>query len=294
MLLYGQYEPMLSDGSQWYHYFWFEAGCNHHLVVEGDTILNERTYKKILNKGDNCNFSKYTFAREDTTARKVWYYYDYSSTEALLYDFSLDIGDTVVLEAAVYSDALILDSISNIFPKQHLCDLVSEIDRGHHKIFYLSYANCEHCINQVLWIEGVGNISNPFLPCLPWTEGSSGDVTLCHFDENGTWNYHYPDPFCEELENPCLGTILNVPEVEEQHIEIYPNPFEYGCFILPKNTDTQLASISFYNLQGVLQKRIDSPIGEQFISLSELPNGVIYVILETQRGQLLTKRLLKQ
>lgn len=57
----------------------------------GDTIINSKVYKKLV--GD---FSALTFIREDTTVKKVFVLYPLDDTsEQVLYDYNLKIGDTI-------------------------------------------------------------------------------------------------------------------------------------------------------------------------------------------------------
>ena len=78
-----QYRPMLEEGSEWYHYFWFEASCNHELRVQGDTTINGKDYKVVLNERDLCNFEEKTFVREDLETRQVYLFY-FDTTEIMI------------------------------------------------------------------------------------------------------------------------------------------------------------------------------------------------------------------
>lgn len=283
-----QYLPMLNQGSEWYHYFWFEASCNHHLVVDGDTIINNIEYKKIINQGDLCNYPYYTFAREDTINKQVYYHYS-DTTEIMIYDFSLTEGDTLRSTFQYSEFDMVLDSISVHLPQYSPCFLPPEVYINEPRIFYLSHVNCLHC-DQIIWIEGIGNISNPFYSFESWTAGSLGNALLCHFDETGFRDYHYV--YCEEPE-PCQGPIVSTDEVEKETlIKFYPNPFSDKVYLEVADDVDFINSIEFYNSEGLLIRR-ESEILSQNINLSRFNSGLIYVVIRTKNGKVITKKLIK-
>lgn len=56
-----------------------------------DTVINSLTYAKILVIGGGATF----YVREDTIAKKVYVFNQGDLAEAILYDFSLHVGDTL-------------------------------------------------------------------------------------------------------------------------------------------------------------------------------------------------------
>lgn len=279
-----QYLPMLNQGSEWHHYYWFETSCNHHLIVDGDTTINKMQYKKIINQGDLCNYEYYTFAREDTVAKQVFYHY-YDTTEVLIYDFSLKTGDTI----KSIEFEMIVDSISSHLPQYGRCQ-PPEVYIDQPKIFYLSHVNCPSC-KQTIWIEGIGNISNPFYSFISWSAGNLGDALLCHFDQTGFWDYHYV--FCEEPES-CKGPVVKTDEIEnEPLIKFYPNPFSDEVYLEIDGSESLISSIEYYNALGI-RFRNEKEIFSQNIRLSEVHSGLIFVVIRTKKGKMITKKLIKR
>ncbi|MBK9735619.1 MAG: T9SS type A sorting domain-containing protein [Saprospiraceae bacterium] len=279
---------MLNDKSEWHHYFWFEASCNHHLIVEGDTIINNINYKKIINYGDICNYPYYTFAREDTIKKQVFYYYS-DTTEIMIYDFSLTVGDTIKSVFQYYQFNMVIDSIITKLPEYSPCSLPPEIYIETPKIFYLSHINCPDC-KQVIWVEGIGNISNPFYCYIPWTAGGLGDALICHFDEKGFQDYHYV--YCEEPE-PCKGPIVATEELENEiQLQFYPNPIHETTFLEIIDIKKNIISIDLYNSAGMLMIK-KNEIFSQNINLSEFNPGLIYVVLRTKKGEVIIRKLIK-
>jgi hypothetical protein len=93
------------------------------------------------------------YLREDTAARQVYFMDNQFGVEELLYDFSMQPGDSITINFAspgFYQNGIyILDSISPI-------NLIS----GVHRLFFLHNSLNPPQMGQLQWIEGVGNPGN--------------------------------------------------------------------------------------------------------------------------------------
>ncbi len=111
-----------------------------------DTVINTKTYAKIFSTGNNSTF----FVREDTIAKKVYIKSNATASEVILYDFSLNVGDTLYAQygwGAGYK--LIVRTIDTV-----------TILAGQRREFYLSDTS-----GNVFYtaIESVGSVNDPFL-----------------------------------------------------------------------------------------------------------------------------------
>ena len=111
-----------------------------------DTVTYNDTLYYTLNECVGCA-SKYL--REDTTAKKVYYsgYYPGAETggEGLLYDFSMEVGDSILLNDGYYH--LLEDKqIENIFGVERF-------------VYYLSWYEE---MGYIIWIEGIGSLAGIF------------------------------------------------------------------------------------------------------------------------------------
>ena len=89
------YRPFIEDGKVWtYHYYNDFTGKEFYesLTVSGDTVINNKSYKKIV---DVATGRVYCALREE--GRKVYANYPNYSGENLIYDFGLNLGDTFPL-----------------------------------------------------------------------------------------------------------------------------------------------------------------------------------------------------
>jgi hypothetical protein len=169
-----QYKPMLTDST-----IWREVNIpNWNIQVALDTVINGFSYKK-LNRGN------LPLLREDTSSKKVYYLWPHSTAEAILYDFSLMVGDSIFINHSLANgfpnpfDAwYVVDSV--LYPMiegttRKMLVLITQKSVGPNN--YFSGYNCSPS-NCLLWIEGIGSTNrlfylaegtiigfNPYLSC---------------------------------------------------------------------------------------------------------------------------------
>jgi len=77
--------------------------CSQTVTVTGDTTINSNTYKVISGLQG--------FVREDTVLGKVWFYDTDNSTEYLVMDLGLNLGDTFDIYFSNVAMPMIVDSV---------------------------------------------------------------------------------------------------------------------------------------------------------------------------------------
>lgn len=127
-------------------------GSNSYFQTNGDTNLNNITYKKLMIT-DQFSTCIAGFLREDSLARKVYFVNTIGGNEELIYNFSLNVGDSIPLnfyQSGFYTSGnFTVDSISII-----------TITAGQRRIFYLT--NHTQPSYSLEWIEGAGSPEHPF------------------------------------------------------------------------------------------------------------------------------------
>lgn len=236
--------------------------------VVGDTVMNEKHYKKFMGfyVDDGTYASFPTFIREDTIEKKIYTKPIYSindSTEYLLYDFSLNVGDTFL---TYYIDpwltkpggsfkVVAIDSINLTGTKRKMFTLVG------HPFFHPSSSQTAY------WIEGIGSTGN-FLYSGD-TPGGTGELT-CFFD-NGIQIYKSPKY------SDCLYFWSGIEELQNKHtLNDYPNPFEDIITIDSENKNK--VNIRCVNQVGQTVFSSDFVLLKNYkIDLSFLKEGIYYL-----------------
>ncbi len=243
------------------------VGTGYSIKVSTDTVISSATYHKLIIpylKWDstNCTFASITTniyrgcIREDTVAKKVFYVYPTLTTEKLLYDFNLQVGDTVlgVLETFWPKDTVIsIDSVQT-----------AGAGGGWHKRWFIN-----SCYN-IYVIEGVGS-----------TYGLIEDSPGCGPDN--TWRELYcmnASTYIYPAISDC-DAITSMPEsIKETTLQIFPNP-SFGKFQLALDNKVlkQKPVLMIYNAFGQLILKQELSTTE--IDLSPSPKGIYFIKIQT-------------
>lgn len=148
-----------------------------------DTLINGITYKRLLlTESGNPNYCQQGYIREDTAARKV-YFMDLTQTaERLIYDFTLQIGDSIYVDGGSQfhyfpSGYYVLDSIT---PFQTISGITN-------KFTFQPSGGSTPFINPLIWLEGIG-FPGELIYDIPSANGGSGLFSAC---SNGFNWYSY-------------------------------------------------------------------------------------------------------
>ncbi len=101
----GQTYYFMNDSAEWKVDYSYIPGlydcynCEYKYYFSGDTIINSTLYKKLrrstLEQGYIFTDEYEGGLRQDSISKKVWFVGGYLPVEELLYDYSLDLGDTI-------------------------------------------------------------------------------------------------------------------------------------------------------------------------------------------------------
>ena len=228
----------------------------------GDTTFNNQDYKKVYHIVDDStlNFDNMTYfaAIRENVAKQVFVKLIDFEDEILIYDFSLNVGDTMFSNSPFgylgYGICIItgIDSIeleNNQFRRRFIIN--------------------ETSYTQDYWIEGIGSIGGLFHPIMDYVIGSYCELTC--FKDNETAVY-INNPACDK----CFCTLLTpVKELEKgkEFVNIYPNPATNEITIeIQKEKGT--STIKIFNLYG---KQIENRESNSFpvkLNIDYWPNGV--------------------
>ncbi len=212
VLVYSQdYFPIIEEGKTWnvlavaasYPYPWDTTCSTISYQLSGDTIIDAVTYKKMYSSYEEipANWNLYSFIREDAN-KKVWLKDTMAEDEYLLYDFSINEGDSLLVGnyEPVY---LFVDSVTSI--------MVNETLRQ--KYWMSCKAQPDY---RETWIEGIGSNKG-----IVWSGSAfitGGWYWLLCTTENGGSTYMNPNF------NTCYFLSTSIAERESLKFNIYPNP----------------------------------------------------------------------
>ena len=246
---------------------------NASYAIMGDTVIDEITFKAIYVTPDSIfdpAASIYHSAVRDSANH--WLFIPRDETEEyLLYDFSLEVGDTVQINNP-WEDGLktlIAFDVDSV-----------ELADGYYKRIgvgiYDPPSGQPHVIDQ--WIEGVGSVNGLFYSA--WYIMDAGYQLLC-FHSNDTLVYlNSPDGTCGYI---FVGVI---DQVSSSTIKIYPNPFT-NVLNIESSVDFM---VRIYDASGI---EIYSG-RDQTIDLSWLNTGLYFLRLYDSNNRVTTtNKLLK-
>lgn len=221
--------------------------ASYQYAYEGDTLINGFIYKKI-NKTGIIYFSwcypgtplGYQGAfREDTVAKKAYLVLPGATADSLLYDFSLQIGDTV--KTVLHQMSVFASSCTDYIVTSIDSQLIGSTYR---KKWFIS-GNPSGCLAG--YVEGMGNLYG-FLDSYYYFEQGAN---LCCFTIDSTPQYLST---CFNI-NVCAP--VNVAEgLLFKQIDIHPNPVIENTFSLSvaPMLGESISEIEFYDSQGINYK----------------------------------------
>ncbi len=256
-------------------------------VFNEDTIIDEKTYHKLFILNDtvlNRENAIYMGAIREDGTKKVYYRGDHiflvdplyspEEEEIQVYDFSVDIGDTIRNAIFTLSEHFLVVSDIDTIIINNTC---------RKRFHFLLYGIIPHYIK---WVEGIGNMNGLlFYSGSVWSDGTDNDL-VCLF-QNDTLVYHYSEY------NECFYTLTNVIETKEDYkIIIFPNPIqEIGVMFLNN-------SYCYLEIYSIIGKRIKTynveDLEEITLKRSDFQSGLYLFKLignnkKTCRGKLIFK-----
>ncbi len=227
------------------------ANENYTIEIAGDTLINSTVYHKLntpfveyLPTGNCPSFTLPGYKgaiRQDTSLKKVFFIPPTNNVEQLLYDFNLQIGDTV--KGFTESFNFTIDTVISI-------DSVI-VGSTYRKRWFIN-----NCYNIYL-IEGVGSTYG-LLALSPGCITDADDYSIICFQQNGQSQYPITGNNCETI------TSLNPIENDFTGIKVSPNPATDKLILLNFTPSNHRNNISIFDA-----------LGKQVLSINNLTNNSI-------------------
>lgn len=192
--------------------------------------------------------------------QKVFVYNSYG--ERLLYDYSLNIGDTFACSYDLSMKVISIDTLDILINGQRC--------RKWSFAYYWEgdTTNLFTMSDGVEWIEGLGSTKGLLFYDVASTLIAGGGYM------NGRLRcYEYEEDliYHKESSDDCENHLLGIGTVDKESLLLYPNPAKESI------TLEAMEDIFIYNSLGQVVRHIPNPKGETTIKISELPKGIYYL-----------------
>ncbi|MBA3971127.1 MAG: T9SS type A sorting domain-containing protein [Bacteroidetes bacterium] len=237
---------------------------DRYCMSTADTMIGSVNYSQLHRCG-----ATYCGGLRDDGAGKVYFIPADSTNELLVYDFTVQAGDSAVVYEN-YGSGFTLFTYYN-------AGIDSTLING-------SYRKRISFSGSAYWIEGIGCTQGLFRES--WPNVGGWYTNLECMSKNNTSIYPVT------ASGPCSLTSGIEEETEHEiFVDIFPNPSS-GKFFVRWSAQARIA-IEIYDVLGkVVQK--DTNATEVQFDLSDRPNGIYFIRLTDQKGNVISKKVIKQ
>lgn len=284
------YHPFPDSNAIWNFdsYQWCGLGFDNweHLYsikMTGDTVINSTNYHKlevpaeVIESNGMCNATgSWTISghyagsvRQDSALKMVYFVPPSETTEQLLYDFNMVVGDTVIGYTSTHAyPADTVQSIDSVL-----------VGNSYRKRWKLS------SVYEIYFIEGIGSTYG-LVELSPGWLVDHNSYTLTCFQQNGLTLYPNTTMNCD------LITGVNNIASDKFLINIYPNPF-HTTALLQLHPDFSKGDLKVYNSLGsLITTQTISNQNSLTLNRDNLSNGLYLLHLTNSRGQMTVEKLI--
>jgi hypothetical protein len=254
--------------------------------ISGDTLINGLVYHKIYESGilevmtippTSWTFTyyndEYVGCIRENSNRQAFQIPNYLNFEFLLYDFNLQIGDTVPTNSLI-----ILSGIDSIFD-----------GTNYRQRFKLSSADSSFWpdpfyYEHVSWIEGIGSTGGNFFSLGPYFEHGG---RLYEFTQNGIAYY-------QDSITPCNLSLGQSDIGQQKLINVYPNPIVDKLNIVYDAQTTEDIIVLIFDLSGKKLFHKTLQAGHNEIDLKYLDSGIYIYRMYVDKMFIRAGKMLKQ
>ncbi len=245
------------------------------IIIAGDTLIDHVTYKKLhipfvlsITNDSSTNVSpgyKGAF-RQDTVNKKVYFVDPSSNTERVLYDFNLEIGDTIHSPHG-YDIVLDIDSIlmGDTYRKRWI------VNQAYH----------------ISIIEGLGSTYG-LIVNYPGDYVGFPDYSLICFSKNNTTLYPSGSHDCEII------TLCETYKKDAHWLSIYPNPTEGVVYVSANAKGIDATQINIRSLSGHLLYSESVNTKKTAIDISHLNDSIYLFEIISNEKTIIEKIILKK
>lgn len=284
--LISEEDEMFPIGAEWYYewrtsfgpYIYYDY-LNYRIIK--DTVIQNKVCKirSYVDEGNISNTGDILYEKDG----KVYRYFSDIDYFGLIYDFSLNAGESYIgtlggrtdtMETAVIT----IDSVKTI-----------EINEIARKVQYFS--NDSRWDFEGMAIEGIGNTQIGFFP-QHGLDDSGWEMLRCYADSSLG---HF-----QSVSYSCDSTwtmrIDNIAETPSQIVSIYPNPTANQLSISIDARPPNISEITLFDLHGkrIYQQNFKAPKREYILDMNDFPTGIYLLEIKLRSGERVRKKVWKQ
>ncbi|MBN2729928.1 MAG: T9SS type A sorting domain-containing protein [Bacteroidales bacterium] len=280
LLFFAQYQPFAKVNATWHYNIYYGGPSISYIKIhaEKDTIINGKNCSKLIRKTYsydliNLTYSDYTLDTNYMTKDGGKVLLFRIDTFLTVYDFSLNIGDSLVIPGSVYHPNV--DSTGCYFVTGKGDTIINGrsfkyID-VYSPIHYTFQDGYDWGYNTRI-LEDIGPLSTDLYPNQQYYQIPpgfiSGNGIRCFSDSTFSWQI----VTCDSL--------VGIDEISQQTHVVYPNPATNQITI--ESTAKPDSPILLYNEAGQLLLRKDSPEQIEIIDLSCFNSGLMYLVIGSE------------
>jgi hypothetical protein len=246
--------------------------------IQGDSLISGDTWRKMYVTSDSLFLTNLEFVGVTRVENDRVLFRDTLNQLDTLYDFSLEVGDSVLYNIngnyLEWIDILDVDSVL--------------INGSHYKRFYFDEPSMSafDWLNEV-WIEGIGSIHGPLFPRYPRKfSGEMPDSMLltCSFSSGqDVWNN-------SDYDDCYVNDVLGLKMYSQNSFSVYPNPFSTEIYV--ESTNSGIEQIIIYVQLGKVVLKIDDYTEGERIDMSTFDSGLYLLKIKADQSSTI-KRIIK-
>lgn len=244
----------------------------------GDTVVNGKTWLKMYSTKDslftsNLNFIGYIHSSSNQTLKA-----DSNFKIDTLYQFDLEVGDSVNFDFGLYSENIPVIKIDSMM-----------ISGSHYKTLHFAEPTGPNSFTvfKEMWIEGIGSIHGPLFPDHPevFSTEIPDSMNLVCTESNSVSLYQHPSY------NSCIvNVILGLDKNEISSLMVFPNPVQNEINVLTNSKGNKKVSIRNQSGQVVISQTREQ--SDFTIKFRDFPKGLYFMTIE-ENGEFHTWKLIK-
>ena len=233
---------------------------------QGDTIINSEQWFKLYSTNDSLFQNDLVYRGVLRAENSKVFYIDTLNQLDTLYDFSLNVGDSVLFNLyEIYPEWLQVVNVDSI-----------QINGDYYRRLKFDEPTIQAFddLNEI-WIEGIGSIHGPLFPNFPVKfsqEMPDSMLVTCSFSNIQQIWQHPSYPSC------YVNIVLSAEQLELFDFKIYPNPFTERIYI--ENSRMETCELTILNGLGQTIKQTQINNDNQTIDLTELKAGIYFIRID--------------